>query len=258
MRVYLDFISANLKSQMQYKMSFLLTVAGQFITAFTSWFGLYFIVQRVGAIDDFTQGQVTICFSVIMLSFSIGELFGGGFAVFARILGNGEFDRILIRPGSVLLQVLFPHMDFTRIGLLLQAVLVLGLAIPRSGITWTGAKAALLCLMILSGSVVFFALFLLSATFSFFTTQSLQFLDILTYGARSFGRYPFCVYGETVLKFLTFVIPLALVQYYPLLYLTERKTSPLYALSPAIALLFLAPCLAFFRFGISRYKSTGS
>lgn len=258
MRVYFDLISANLKSQMQYKLSFLLTVAGQFLTAFTSWFGLYFIVQRVGAIDDFTQGQTTICFAIIMLSFSMGELLGGGFAVFSRILGNGEFDRILCRPGNILLQVLAAHMDFTRIGLLLQAVLVLGLAVPESGILWTGEKAALLCLMVISGSAVFFSLFLLNATFSFFTVESLQFLDIFTYGARAFGRYPFSVYGETVLKFLTLVIPLALVQYYPLLYLTGRETNIVYALSPVFALLFPVPCFCFFRYGVRRYKSTGS
>lgn len=79
------------------------------------------------------------------------------------------------------MQVLAPHMDFTRIGLLLQAVLVLAL-----------------------------------------------------------------------------VIPLALVQYYPLLYLTDRETNGFYALCPVLALLFLIPCVAFFYYGVRKYKSTGS
>ncbi len=258
MRLCLDFISVNLKSQMQYKMSFLLTVAGQFITAFTAWFGLIFVLQKVEAIDGFTKGQVSICYAVIMLSFSIGELIGAGFAVFARILGDGEFDRILCRPGGILLQVLAPHMDFVRIGLLLQAVLVLALVISGCGISWTAGKAALLFLMVLSGSAVFFSLFLLNASFSFFTVESLQFLDIFTYGARDFGRYPFSIYGEKVLKFLTCVIPLALVQYYPLLYLTDRETNGFYALCPVLALLFLVPCVAFFYYGVRKYKSTGS
>ena len=47
MKLYMNLVAMNLKSQMQYRVSFLLTTLGQFITAFTSFFGLYFIFTRV-------------------------------------------------------------------------------------------------------------------------------------------------------------------------------------------------------------------
>jgi ABC-2 type transport system permease protein len=191
-------------------------------------------------------------------SFFTGGMFGGGLAVFPRMLGNGEFDRALVRPRNVILQVLIPNMDFTRLCLLIQAVLVLCYAIPISKIVWTWDKVLTLCLMIICGSALFFGLFLINAACSFFTIESFSFLHIFTYGARQFGRYPFSVYGNGVLKFLTFVIPLALFQYYPLLYLLDREQNVLYIFLPVLALLFLIPCFAFFRFGLSRYKSTGS
>jgi ABC-2 type transport system permease protein len=258
MKLYINFIAMNLKSQMQYKVSFLLTTIGQFITAYTSFFGLYFIFSRVKAIDDFTYEQVLLCFAVVMMAFSIGEMIGGALAVFPRILGNGEFDRALVRPRNILLQILMPNMDFTRVGLLLQAVLVLSYAIPISGITWTWVKVLTLGLMILCGGALFFGLFLFKATCSFFTVESLDFMNLFTYGARQFGRYPFSVYGDGVLKFLTFVIPLALIQYYPLLYLLDRERSILFVFLPVLTLLYLVPCYAFYRFGLSRYQSIGS
>lgn len=258
MKLYLNFIALNLKSQMQYKVSFFLTTLGQFITAFTSFFGLYFIFLRVNAVDGFTYEQVLLCFAVVMAAFSLGEMFGGGLAVFSRVLGNGEFDRALVRPRNIILQVLMPNLDFTRLGLLLQAVIVLCYAVPISGIMWTWEKVLTFCLMILCGGALFFGLFLMNAACSFFTVESLNFLNIFTYGARQFGQYPFSVYGDGVLKFLTFVIPLALFQYYPLLYLLDRERNPLFMFLPMIALLFLIPTYAFFRFGLSRYKSIGS
>lgn len=248
----------NIKSQMQYRISFLLTVFGQFITAFSSFFGLYFIFLRINAVDDFAFEQVLLCFAVVVMSFSLGEMVGGGLAVFPRILGNGEFDRTLVRPRSVILQIIVPKMDLTRIGLLLQAVLVLCYAIPNSGFIWTLDKAFTLCLMIICGSALFFGLFLIYASFSFFTVEGMEFMNILTYGGRQFGRYPFSVYGDGVLKFLTFVIPLASFQYYPLLYLMGREHGLLYMLSPLLGLLFLIPSYAFYRFGLSRYRSIGS
>jgi ABC-2 type transport system permease protein len=258
MKLYLNYIAVNLKSQMQYKISFLLSTVGQFITAFTAFFGLYFIFLRVRAVDDFTYEQVFICFAIVMTAFSLGEMFGGGLTGFSRMLGNGEFDRTLVRPRNIILQVLMPNMDFTRLGLLIQAVLVLCYAIPLSKIIWTWDKILTLYLMILCGSALFFGLFLVNAACSFFTLESMNFLNIFTYGARQFGRYPFSVYGNGILKVLTFIIPLALIQYYPLLYLLDREQNLLYMLLPLLALLFLIPSYAFFRFGLRHYKSTGS
>lgn len=258
MKLYLGLLSLNLKSQMQYKLSFLLTTVGQFVTAFTSFFGLYFIFKGLETVDGFTYGQVLLCFAVVMMAFSLGELMGGGLAVFPTKLGNGEFDRALVRPRSVLLQLLVPNLDFTRLGLLAQAVVTLCVAIPAGEIAWDGVKVLTLALMILSGGTLFFGLFLLKAALSFFTVESTNFMNVFTYGARQFGRYPFSIYGKGVLRFLTFVVPLALMQYYPLLSLLDRG-DPLYGLLlPVGALWFLLPCAGVFRLGMRRYHSTGS
>lgn len=258
MRLYINLFLMDLKSQMQYKLSLFLSTFGQFLTAFTAFFGIRFMFARFSAVEGFSYEQALLCFAVVMMAFSVGELLGGGFMVFPRMLGNGEFDRALVRPRSVILQVLVPKLDFTRIGLLLQAALVMCYAVPGSGVAWTWDKILTLSLMILCGSAVFFALFLIYATCAFFTTQGLQFMNIFTYGGREFGRYPFSVYGRGVLRFLTYVIPLALFQYYPLLYLLDREQAAFYRFAPLLGLLFLLPCYGFWRFGLSRYKSTGS
>jgi ABC-2 type transport system permease protein len=174
------------------------------------------------------------------------------------MLGNGEFDRALVRPRSTIFLVLAMKIDFTRLSRVLQAILVFIYAIPASGVIWTLDKIFTLVLMVICGSLLFFGLFLVYAALTFFTVQGLEFMNIFTDGGREFGRYPFSIYGRTALRFLTFIIPLALVQYYPLLYLLGRETSPMYMFTPLLALLFLYPAYGLFRFGLSRYKSTGS
>lgn len=192
------------------------------------------------------------------MAYSLAECFGRGFDVFPQMIGNGEFDRVLVRPRQEVFQVLALKMEFTRIGRLLQAVVVFFCAIPTSGVMWTWDKILTLFLMIICGSLVFFGLFLIYAAFSFFTIYGLEFMNVFTDGGREFGRYPFSVYGKDVLRFLTYIIPLALFQYYPLLYLLDIEKSALYMMAPLIGTLFLIPSYAFWRFGLSRYKSTGS
>lgn len=122
----------------------------------------------------------------------------------------------------------------------------------------TADKVLAVILMLLGGVAVFSALFILYAGFSFFTIEGLEFMNIFTDGSREFGMYPLSVYGEGVLKFYTYCIPIALFQYYPFLYLVGRSDDVRLIFLPLLGFLFLIPCYAFFRFGLRRYKSTGS
>ncbi len=258
MRLYLKYFSIHLKSQMQYKVSFFLTALGQFLVSFTSYLGIWFMFDQFNEVEGFSFQQVLLCFATVLMAFSLAECFGRGFDVFPQMISNGEFDRILVRPRREVFQILAAKMEFTRIGRLLQAIMVFCYAIPTSGINWSYDKILTLFLMISCGSIIFFGLFLIYAAFSFFTIEGLEFMNIFTDGGREFGRYPFSVYGKDVLRMLTYIIPLALFQYYPLLYLLDIKKDILHMLAPLLGLLFIIPSYAFWRFGLRKYKSTGS
>ena len=258
MRLYFKYFQIHLKSQMQYRTSFLLLTLGQFVTSFSAFLSVFFLMDRFHAIDGFSFSEVLLCFAVVLMAFSLAECFLRGFDRFTAIISDGTFDRIMVRPRGEMLQVLCSQIEFSRLGRLVQAVCVFCYAIPASGIVWTADKILLLVLMIFSGVAVFSGLFIIYAALCFFTTEALEFMNIFTDGGREFGSYPISVYGEGILKFFTYVIPLALVQYYPLLYLTGRSGNVWYFFLPLIACLFLAPCFLLWRIGVRHYKSTGS
>lgn len=258
MKLYLKFVTMQLKCQMQYKTSFVMTALGQFLTSFTAFLSVLFLFNRFHSVQDYSFSEVLICFSVMLTSFSLTECFVRGFDIFPRLIRSGNLDRILVRPRSEIFQVLTSTIEFSRIGRLLQAIAVLVYAVPTSGVVWTADKVLAVILMLLGGVAVFSALFILYAGFSFFTIESLEFMNIFTDGSREFGMYPLSVYGEGVLKFYTYCIPIALFQYYPFLYLVGRSDDVRLIFLPLLGFLFLIPCYAFFRFGLRRYKSTGS
>lgn len=258
MKLYLKFVAMQLKCQMQYKTSFVMTALGQFLTSFTAFLSVLFLFNRFHSVQDYSFSEVLICFSVMLTSFSLTECFVRGFDIFPRLIRSGNLDRILVRPRSEIFQGLTSTIEFSRIGRLLQAIAVLVYAVPTSGVVWTADKVLAVILMLLGGVAVFSALFILYAGFSFFTIESLEFMNIFTDGSREFGMYPLSVYGEGVLKFYTYCIPIALFQYYPFLYLVGRSDDVRLIFLPLLGFLFLIPCYAFFRFGLRRYKSTGS
>lgn len=258
MKLYLKYASIILRSQMQYKASFFMAAIGQFMVSFTVFLGVYFMFSRFNSVEGFTFPEVLLCFAVVLASFSLAECFFRGFDTFSGIISNGEFDRIMVRPRNIILQVLSSRIEFSRIGRLLQAVVLFAYAIPTSGVVWTAERIITLLFMISGGFMVFCGLFIIYASFCFFTTEGLEFMNIFTDGGKEFGKYPFSVYGEGVLKFLTYIIPLALFQYYPFLFLIGRTNNRIYMFLPLVSVLFLVPCLTFWRIGVRHYKSTGS
>ena len=258
MRLYFKYFTIHLKSQMQYKTSFFLTVLGQFLTSFSAFLGIYFMFARFNQVSGFKFSEVLLCFAVVLVAFSLAECFARGFDAFTNMIGNGEFDRIMVRPRNEIFQVLASKLELSRLGRLVQAFIVFAYAIPTSGIHFTFDKILTLVFMIVSGVVIFSGLFVIYAALCFFTTEGLEFMNIFTDGGREFGRYPMSIYGGGVLKFFTYVIPLALFQYYPFLYLIGRSDNVLYMFLPLFGTLFLIPCYTVWRIGLKHYKSTGS
>lgn len=257
-RLYLHYVSINVRSMMQYKTSFFLTAVGQFLVSFNVFLGIFFLFQRFSKVEDFTYSEVLLCFSIVLLEFSIAEMIFRGFDTFPGMVRRGEFDRVMVRPRSAILQVLGSKFELTRIGRMIQAIVMFIYAITTCGVSWNLTKIITILFMLIGGTAVFADLFLIYAALCFFTLDGLEFMNVFTDGAREFAKYPLGIYGEKMLLFCTFVIPYALVQYYPLLYVLERDANPLYLFLPLLACLFFVPAWLLWKFGMRKYQSSGS
>lgn len=257
-KLYFHYLSLHLRERMEYKKSLLLQLFGQFLVSFSLFLSIYFLFRRFHSVAGFSFSQVLLSFSVVMMAFSLSEVFFRGFDLFPQMLGNGEFDRILVRPRNTVFLVICSKFQLDRLSRVLQGVITLVYAIPRCGVDWTPEKAGVLALMILCGTVVFGCLFVCGAAVAFFTIEGLEFINIFTDGAREFGAYPMAVYGKAILLFTTFIIPIACFQYWPMLWLMGRSENLLYALCPLLSLLFILPSFLLWKLGMRKYQSTGS
>lgn len=258
MKLYGKFLSMHIKKLMAFKISFIMTVISQFLDSFNVFLGVFFMFQRFSSVRGFDYAEVLFCFGITLLSITLAECFFRGFDTFSSMLAHGEFDRILVRPQSILFQVIASKVEFACIGRLFQAIVMFFYGIMYLDIIWTWDKIFLMILMIMAGVIVFASLYILYAGLCFFTLEGLEVLNIVSDGAREFGRYPIAVYGKGVLKFCTYLVPFALFQYYPFLYLLGRDASPATFCNPLLAALFFLPCYTIFRLGVSHYQSIGS
>ncbi len=259
MRLYFKYLSVLLKGQMAYRASFLLLTAGQFFVTVSYFLGVFFLFSFFGSLRGWSFWEVMLCTGAVQVSYPLAECFARGFDGFSAMIRTGSFDTVLLRPRSVFMQIFGSRFDFSRVGRLAQGLLILSLAVARGGVDWDPLKAAMLVLMVLSGTVIFAGMFILGATLCFWTVEGLEVVNILTDGGREISQYPFEIYKKGFLLFFTFVVPYACANYYPVLYLTGRADSPLWGvLAPLLGMLFILPAMGIFRLGVRRYTSTGS
>lgn len=257
MKLYLRFLAMHLKTSMAYPSAFFLSALGRMLETVSVMLGVVFLMDRFESVGGYTLPEILLGYAVILLGFSLAECFARGFDSFAKILREAAFDRLLVRPRGLIFQVICQDLRANNFAIILQGIAVLAYAVWASDILWSPQKLLVLLLMVLCAGMIFFGLFLSYAALCFVTLEGLEVMNILTYGVREYSKYPFHIYGKPILYFLTFLVPIALVQYWPLQYLLGRGPG-WYGALPLVSLLFLIPCAALWRLGVRHYCSTGS
>lgn len=261
LRLCARYIGVSIRSQMQYRGSFLMQSFGQFLAIMLEFVAIWALFDRFGNLRGWTLAEVAIFCGIVHTGFALAESLGRGFDMFPQAVKSGDFDRLLVRPRSTALQVGCRELHL-RCGRLLKGLIVLGWGIHASGVAWPLPKVLLLLATIACGCCVFVGLFVIQATLAFWTVESLEILNTVTYGGTETAQFPLDVYKPWFRRFFTFVVPLACVSYYPTLAILEHPGRPspeaLLWLAPLVGVVFLRACLWFWSFGERHYMSTGS
>ena len=262
-RLYLRYFAISVRGQMQYRASFLMTAFGTFMMTGIEFFAIWALFARFGSLRGWTLPEVALFYGLIHVPFALAECFARGFDLFPGILKRGEFDRVLVRPRSTFLQILGMDMRLNQFGRMLQGLIVLIWASAVLDVTWTLPRIALVMGTVVGGVCLFCGLRVIEATIAFWSTESLEIMNCLTYGGVETAQQPLTIYRPWFRRLFTFVIPLACINYFPAHAILGRADvlgSPavVHWISPVVGVLFLLVTIEIWRFGVRHYTSTGS
>lgn len=258
MKCYMRALSLHLKSELEYRTSFIFSFISQIVIFFSYYFVILSLFSRFNNIKGFTLYEVLLCFAIIQFGYSFNEVFARGLDKFDDLIIQGGFDRLLLRPKSIIIQVLYNESDFVKTSRLLHALIILVIALTHLSIKWNILKVICLLLMMVSATIIFFSIFLLAASYCFITVQGLEVRNVFTDGGKHMAQYPIGIFSKGFIYFFTFIIPYAFVNYYPLLYVLGKRNNILYAFSPLLLFVYVIPCIIVFYLGVKRYSSVGS
>jgi ABC-2 type transport system permease protein len=261
--IYRRIVGARVRAQLQYRLSFALTVTGNLLLSSLDFAAILVLFGQVDALGEWSVGEVALLYGISCISFALTDLAVGQLDQLPRMIREGEFDQILVRPLGSLLQVVSADVALRHLGRLLQGLTVLLVALTQVDVDWSIGRAAMLVVAIVAGSAIFAGIWVSFSSIAFWLVDSQEVSNAFTYGGSFTAQYPVNIFCRWLRNLVVFVIPLAFVSYFPSLYVLGKEDElglpqALQFASPAVALATGTAAWIVWRTAVRRYRSVGS
>lgn len=263
--IYSRLIGVQIRSQMMYRTSFFMEAFSVALITLLEYGSLALTFTKFDNLGGWSLGQVAFLYGLAELSFGLMDLVFSGFDPdnFGLQIRRGAFDQLLLRPLGITLQVIGSEFVLRRLGKILIGLAIFVSALNLNPITWTASKVLLTILAIFSQVCFFGGLFIFGSTITFWTIESIEVVNIFTYGGSYMISHPMHIFPDALRRFFTYIIPAAFLNYYPAIFILgipDPTGMPTWVafLAPLAGIFILAIALAFWRFGINHYQSTGT
>jgi ABC-2 type transport system permease protein len=254
---------AWIRSALSYRTSFVIGVLVQVAITFLDFAAIIIMFSHLDAFGGFTIAQIGLLYAMSGFALGAADLLVGNAESLGRRIRDGSFDQMLVRPVPAVVQVAADRFAIRRIGRIAQSGAVLAWALTAAPIDWNAGRVLVLAGAMLCGAVIFCAIFVMGGAFQVFAGDAAEVANAFTYGGNTLTQYPLTIYPNELVKGVTFIVPLAFVNWYPGLYVLGMDDpfglpGWLRFASPLAAVAFVAVAAAFWRTAIRHYRSTGS
>ncbi len=257
-RLFFHFLRIIFKSRMEYRADFFLGVFGQILGYAADYVILWLLIQSFSTIDGWTWPELAFLVSLNILSYAIGASFTyTPTANMEELIRTGDFDKYLTKPLNTLMYLIASLFNFGYIAHITISLSILLWSVTALPVQWTFLKILYLICILIGGAMIQAGALILVSCWGFLFTKS-QYLFSLYFKMKEFISYPMSIYAPFIQICLTWIIPLAFINYYPSLFLLGKQEGVLVYLTPLLGPVFLTVVIKLWFAGVNRYQGTGS
>ncbi|WNQ10627.1 ABC-2 family transporter protein [Paenibacillus aurantius] len=261
--LYGQFVKMKLKGMAQFRGPFWIITLSKASLWTVEVCLIWILVDRFQSIAGWGPYEVLLLYGLNLASYALaGFFFYHPFTYLPRRIQTGEFDEILTKPLNPFLYLLsreFSTGYFSNLGVALTVMMV---CIRKLELSMDPGNLLFLVLTLLGGALIQASLFIFTSVPAFWMVQNNSLVS-LVFDLKEFVRYPLTAYHWTIQILLTLVLPFAFINFYPAQHLLGKAGEgvlqpgvPL--LTPLVGIVLFLGAYAFWKFGITRYRSTGS
>jgi ABC-2 type transport system permease protein len=257
--LYVNYWRLFVKTLAQYRADVAITICAAAVQEGAGLLFIGIVFSNIQQLQGWTFAEVLMTWGLMTIATGLWNV---TLDVPHRVQGylrRGELDYLLVRPPGILFQIAGTGgLNPTSIGRVVIGVVALATALREQGVAFEWWWALYLPAVVVSGVLLVFSVFLMIACLNFWFTNVDSLLTTFAWTAQ-LGRFPITIFGPVLQFLLTWVLPFAMLGFYPAAFLLRGGAYRPYGLiALVIGWVFLGLALAVWRVAMRRYQSTGS
>ena len=258
MKLAVEYIKMAIKRNLQYKLNFVLLCVAVAPIHLTQLFFSWVITEKFKIVDGWNFKELALLYGMMLTAYSIAQILFRQFRFLDRYIIQGKLDNFFLRPQGMVYSIVFSEINIMEIvSQLFPSIIVLIYALGVSRIQWNFIKIAICVGGVVGGTLILVCIFVIFGATAFWTQKLGQFVAIF-FTFKDYLNYPITIYTKCIVAFLTFILPLAFVNYYPVAYLLGKRDDLLCYMTFPVSLIVCLITVLIWKNGILKYSSAGS
>lgn len=264
MKIYLSIIHMYIKATMEYRMAFIARFVGNIVRKLAEYISIWVLLTSFKVIDGWSFSDVLMLYNInqFAISFS-GMIFWKPMLQLESEVHKGSLDTLMTKPIGLFSHLICKNFDVSFLANLSLSTTIFVYYFVAFKTVWNFQRALMLVLIIIGAILIYSALHIFIGTLSFWIVKTDSVFSTIM-NMRQFVYYPITIYKKPIQFFLTYIFPIAFVNYYPMLYILGKADAvsidlayfPIISIALGVLLYFLS--YLFFCFGAKNYTSTGN
>ena len=256
--LYLRCLGQQLKAILAYEADFVVMLFSAVIVQIAGFLFIWTIFQRIPTINGWSMWQVVMMYALIFVTEGVGSLFFEGTWWLSNLVYTGQFDQMLVRPLSPIVQVLANAVGFNGLGNIVTGLVLIVIGILNTPVQWTPGRLLMLVILVASAATIRVAINLGSAASAFWIKAPWSMVPMFVHQLGEFAKYPITIYSVAVQALIVIAVPFAFVSFFPTAFIFGVEAWSIQGLlTPLVAIYSVVLAVWLFRVGLRRYESSG-
>ena len=258
LRLIRTFIKVNVQMSLAYRSEAVIEFLLDLMWLGWELLSLQIIFGNTQSLGGWSKGDLIALMGVLlMVNTFMSALIWPNTDFFNAAMHDGSLDYMLLQPVNNLFLVTFSRISIWRIVDLIVAIILIVIGVRMAGDIVTPFNLATFLLLIISGSLVLYSLWIVLIAFTFWFTKFDNNVTILQ-ALTDTGRYPITVYPWWLRIIVTFIIPIGLATTIPIQALRGELNLQQVFIFLAVSMIALLVASQVWKLGIKRYSGASS